>query len=136
MTASWQEVLDRHADLFAEVQPGASIALAPGSPPRANVKQVREPVPMQLWLRGPDRMAVMAGEYRGLKALAADVLFLPEEGALDAALAHDQPMSELKRELRDGRMLVMVMRSRNELRERGWSEFFEALGLPFQGTCR
>jgi hypothetical protein len=33
-------------------------------------------------------------------------------------------------------MLVMVMRSRNELRERGWREFFEALGLPFQGTCR
>jgi hypothetical protein len=97
LTASWQEVLDVHADLFAEVQPGASIALAPGSPPRANVKQVRDPVPMQVWLRGPDRMAVVQGEYRGLKTLAADVLFLPDEGALDAALAHDQPMSELKR---------------------------------------
>ena len=134
--ASWQEVLDRHADLFDEVRPGASIAVAPGSPPRANVKQVRDPVPMQLWLRGPDRMAVVAGEYRGLKTLTSDVLFLPEEGALAAALAHDYPMSELKRELRDGRMLVMVMRSRKELLERGWSDFFEALGLPFQGTCR
>ncbi|TAK45487.1 MAG: hypothetical protein EPO29_01565 [Betaproteobacteria bacterium] len=133
---TWQQVLERHADLFAEVQPGASIALAPGSPPRANVKQVREAVPMQLWLRGPERMAVVAGEYRGLKSLAADALLLPEEGALDAALAHAEPLSELKRQLRDGRMLVMVMRSRKELRELGWSDFFEALGLPFQGSCR
>ena len=133
---TWQDVLEEHGALFAEVQPGASIALAPGSPPRANVKQVRDAVPMQLWLRGPDRMAVVSGEYRGLKSLAADVLFLPEEGALETALAHAHPLSELKRELRDGRMLVMVMRSRSELRERGWSEFFEALGLPFQGTCR
>ncbi len=133
---TWQDVLAQHAHLFAEVQPGASIALAPGSPPRAQVKQVRDPVPMQLWLRGPDRMAVVDGEYRGLKSLVSDVLFLPEAGALETALAHEAPLSELKRELRDGRMLVMVMRSRSELRERGWSEFFEALGLPFQGTCR
>jgi hypothetical protein len=133
---SWQEMLERHAGLFAEVQPGASIALAPGSPPRANVKQVREPVPMLLWLRGPDRMAVVNGEYRGLKTLTADALLLPEDGALESALAHAEPLSELKRQLRDGRMLVMVMRSRKELRELGWSEFFEALGLPFQGSCR
>lgn len=134
--ATWPDVLERHAELFAEVRPGASIALAPGSPPRANVKQVREAVPMQLWLRGPERMAVVAGEYRGLKSLAADALLLPEEGALDAALAHAEPLSELKRQLRDGRMLVMVMRSRKELRELGWGDFFEALGLPFQGSCR
>ncbi len=134
--ASWQDVLEQHAELFTEVRPGASIALAPGSPPRANVKQVREAVPMQLWLRGPERMAVVAGEYRGLKSLAADALLLPEAGALEAALAHAEPLSEIKRQLRDGRMLVMVMRSRKELREAGWSDFFEALGLPFQGSCR
>lgn len=133
---TWQDVLERNAGLFAEVLPGASIALAPGSPPRANVKQVREPVPMQLWVRGAERMSVVAAEYRGLKSLVSDVLFLPEAGALEAALAHEHPFSEFKRALRDGRMLVMVMRSRRELRERGWAELFEALGLPFQGTCR
>jgi len=132
----WQAVLERHAELFAELAPGASIALAPRTPPRANIEQVVEPRPMLLWLRESARMGVSEGEYRGLKTLGADVLFLPEEGALDAALAHQQPMSELKRGVRDGRILVMVMRSRNELRERGWSEFFEALGLPFLGTCR
>jgi hypothetical protein len=132
----WQAVLDRHAELFAELAPGASIALAARTPPRANIELVLEPRPMLLWLRESAGMRVSEGEYCGLKTLGADVLFLPEEGALDAALAHEQPMSELKRGVRDGRMLVMVMRSRNELRERGWSEFFEALGLPFLGTCR
>ncbi len=132
----WQQVLDRHAELFAEVAPGASLALAPRTPPRANVKQVLDPQPMLLWLREAEGMKVREGEYRGLKTLGADVLFLPEEGALESALAHPQPMSELKRELRDGRMLVMVLRSRKELGERGWADFFEALGLPFQGTCR
>jgi len=132
----WQAVLERHAELFAELAPGASVALAARTPPRANIEQVVEPRPMLLWLRESARMGVSEGEYRGLKTLGADVLFLPEEGALDAALAHQQPMSELKRGVRDGRILVMVMRSRNELRERGWSEFFEALGLPFLGTCR
>lgn len=132
----WQQVLDRHADLFAEVAPGASLALAPRTPPRANVKQVLDPRPMLLWLREAEGMKVREGEYRGLKSLGSDVLFLPEEGALEAALEHEQPMSELKRSLRDGRMLVMVMRSRSDLRERGWSDFFAVLGLPFQGTCR
>ena len=132
----WQAVLDRHTELFADVAPGASIALAPRTPPRANIKQVLDPQPMLLWLRESQGMTVRESEYRGLKTLVADVLFLPEEGALEAALGHAHPMSELKRELRDGRLLVMVMRSRNELREHGWSEFFEALGLPFLGTCR
>ena len=133
---AWQAVLERTPELFAEVAHGASIALAPRSPPRANVKQVLDPAPMMLWLREPHGMTVREGEYRGLKTLASDVLLLPEEGALEAALAHPQPMSELKRGLRDGRMLVMVMRSRGELRERGWGELFESLGLPFQGSCR
>jgi hypothetical protein len=132
----WQQVLDRHADLFAEVVPGASIGVVPGSPARANIAQEVAPVQMQLWLRDPERMKVGAGNYRGLKTLASDILLLPEDGALEAALAHRNPLGELKRQLRAGRVLCMVMRERKELRERGWADLFEALGLPFLGTCR
>jgi len=132
----WQEVLDRHADLFGEVTPGASIAIVRGSPPRANIAPVVEPAPMQLWRREPEGMRVAPGEYRGLKTLAADILLLPEEGALEAVLAHAYPIGELKRQLRAGRVLCMVMRARDELRARGWADLFEALGLPFLGTCR
>jgi len=30
LMVTWQDVLERHAELFADVKPGASIALAPG----------------------------------------------------------------------------------------------------------
>lgn len=132
----WQQVLDRHADLFADVAPGAAIGLVPGSPARANIAQEVVPAKMQLWLRQPEGMSVGAGEYRGLKTFAADILLLPEQGALEAALAHRNPLGELKRQLRAGRVLCMVMHERDTLRARGWADLFEALGLPFLGTCR
>lgn len=133
---SWQEVLEGSAELFAEVVPGASVAIVPGSPPRSNIGQVVDPAPMLLWRREGEGMRVGEGQYRGLKTLASDILLLPENGALEAALAHRYPMSELKRQLRTGRVLCMVLRERNELRARGWADLFDALGLPFLGTCR
>jgi hypothetical protein len=133
---SWQEVLEADAEVFAEVVPGASVAVVTGSPPRSKIGQVVDPAPMQLWRREGAGMSVAEGQYRGLKTLASDILLLPEEGALEAALAHRHPMSELKRQLRAGRVLCMVLRGRDELRARGWADLFDALGLPFLGTCR
>lgn len=133
---SWQEVLEANAELFAEVVPGASVAVVAGSPARSNIGQVVDPAPMQHWRREAEGMRVGEGQYGGLQSLAADILLLPEDGALEAALAHRHPMSELKRQLRAGRVLCMVLRGRNELRARGWADLFDALGLPFLGTCR
>ena len=107
--SSWQEVLDRHPELFAEVAPGASIALVQGSPPRVHIGQIVDPAPMQIWLRVGEGMRVGTGRYCGLKTLASDILLLPEKGALEAALAHAPPMSELKRPLRAGGRLRLVM---------------------------
>ncbi len=142
MTTTWQDVLDRHAELFDDVMPGASIAIVDrysermDGARRANVMPVTDPVPMRVWLREPQGMAAREAEFNGLQGLAADVLLVSNEGALEAALAHHHPLGELKRQLRTGRMLFMVMRTRDELRERGWSDFIETLGLPFLGTCR
>lgn len=140
--APWQPVLDAHAELFESVTEGASIALVPRwridarGARRANVMPKTDPVPMQLWVREPQGMAVREGVFRGLAHLASDVLLIAEDDALEGALAHAQPLSELKRRLRRGKLLFMVMRTRDELRERGWTDFLEALGLPFLGTCR
>lgn len=140
--AHWQPVLDAHAALFEPVVPGASMALIPRwgidaqGRRRANFMQESDPLPMQIWLREPRAMAVREGEFRGLAHLASDLLMLAEDGALAAALSHARPLSELKRRLRRGQLLFMVLRTRDELRERGWADFLEALGLPFLGTCR
>ena len=142
MTPAWQRVLDRHADLFAEVAAGASAGIVPrytrleDGTRRMNVKVSVPALPMTAWVREAAGMRARESEFRGLKGLEADLLLIANDGAEVSVLAHEHPLGELTRALRDGRMLFMVMRSRNELRSRGWSELFETLGLPFQGTCR
>lgn len=141
-TLDWQPVLDAHVGLFEPLVSGASVALVPRwrmdaqGQRRANVMPKTDPLPMQLWLREPQAMRVRDGVFTGLASLASDVLFIAEDGALEAAVAHERPLSELKRLLRRNRVLFMVLRTRDELRERGWTDFLEALGLPFLGTCR
>jgi len=138
----WQPVLDAHVGLFEPLVAGASVALVPRwredaqGVRRANVMPKTEPVPMTLWQRDAQVMRVRDAIFTGLAALASDLLLIAEDGALEAALAHERPLSELKRLLRRNRILFMVLRTRDELRERGWTEFLEALGLPFLGTCR
>jgi len=142
ITLNWQPVLDAHVGLFEPLLPGASVALVPRwrvdaqGERRANVMPKTDPLPMQLWLREPQAMRVRDGTFTGLASLASDVLLITEDGALEAALTHERPLSELKRLLRRNQVLFMVLRTRDELRERGWTEFLEGLGLPFLGTCR
>jgi hypothetical protein len=132
MSAAWQRVLDRHAELFEEVEPGASVAVVP----RSVVAPVCDPAPMLVWVREPSGMAARSGEFSGFKALSADLLLVTNEGTLDAALARDEPLGAIKRELRAGGMMFMVLRRKDELREHGWEDFLEWLGMPFLGTCR
>jgi hypothetical protein len=138
----WQPVLDAHVGLFEPLALGASVALVPRwredaqGVRRANIMPKTDPVPMQLWLREPLAMRARSSIFTGLASLASDVLLIAEDGALETALTHERPLSELKRQLRRNRVLFMVLRTRDELRERGWTEFLEALGLPFLGTCR
>jgi len=138
----WQAVLDAHVGLFEPLVAGASVGLVPRwreneqGVRRANIMPKTEPVPMMLWLREAQAMRVRDAIFTGLASLASDVLFIAEDGALETALAHERPLSELKRLLRRNQLLFMVLRTRDELRERGWTEFLEALGLPFLGTCR
>ncbi|HEY5896139.1 MAG TPA: hypothetical protein VIV54_01150 [Burkholderiales bacterium] len=132
MLAGWQSVLDRHAELFTEIADGAAVAVVP----RRAVAQVCEPVPMLLWIREEEGMAARAGEFGGYKSVAADLLLVANDGTLEAALAGEEPLREVKRQLRAGGMMFMVLRRKDELRERGWEDFLEWLGMPFLGTCR
>ncbi len=132
MFAAWQRVLDRHAELFEEIEPGASVAVVP----RSVVAPVCDPAPMLVWVREPEGMAARGGEFSGFKTLDSDLLLVTNEGTLDAALARDEPLAEIKRQLRAGGMMFMVLRRKDELRAHGWEDFLEWLGMPFLGTCR
>jgi hypothetical protein len=91
---------------------------------------------MLIWVREEERMTVRAGEFGGYKGLASDLLLVANDGTMEAALAAEEPLRAIKRELRIGGMRFMVLRRREELREHGWEDFLEWLGMPFLGTCR
>jgi len=132
MSAAWQRVLDRHADLFEEIEEGASVAVVP----RSVVAPVCDPAPMLLWVREPDGMTARSAEFSGFKTLASDLLLVTNDGTLETALSRDEPLAEIKRQLRAGGMMFMVLRRKDELRSHGWEDFLEWLGMPFLGTCR
>ncbi len=132
MLADCQRVLDEHAELFEEIEESASLAIVP----RRAVAPVCDPVPMMLWVREPGGMAVRPGEFGGYKALSSDLLLVTNDGTLEAALEREEPLAEIKRQLRAGGMMFMVLRRKDELRSHGWEDFLEWLGMPFLGTCR
>jgi len=132
MLAAWQEVLDRHAALFEEIEEGASVALVA----RRVLAPARDAVPMLVWVREAGGMAARAAEFRGYRALSADLLLVANEGTLEGALTRAEPLAEVKRQLRAGGMMFMVLRRKDELRSHGWEDFLEWLGVPFLGTCR
>jgi hypothetical protein len=132
MISACQSVLDKHADLFTELSDGASVAIVP----RRVVAPACAAAPMLLWVREPGGMTARAGEFSGYKSLASDLLLITNDGALEAALARDESLAEVKRQLRAGSMMFMVLRRKDELREHGWEDFLEWLGMPFLGTCR
>jgi hypothetical protein len=81
-------------------------------------------------------MTACSRGFTGISSAAVDALLFVEREALREVLQHGDPLGEMKRQIRKGRILLMVLRTKNELRERGFEEVFEALGLPFMGACR
>lgn len=142
---AWQAILDRESGVFAALTCGARVGFVPrrapgpdGEPRSSAMPSVDPPLEMLAFERDEDRMTACVGSYRGLAESGCDVLFFHEPGALEAVLAaaNDAPFSEMKRRIRAGRILLMVLRTRRELRERGYEDFLESLGLPFMGACR
>ncbi|MDA8108020.1 MAG: hypothetical protein M0015_05240 [Betaproteobacteria bacterium] len=141
---AWQAILDREAGVFAELAPGASVGFVPrrvAGPDgalRSSAMPSVAPLEMLAWERDAGGMTACLRSYRGLADAGCDVLFFCERGALEAVLARagSDALGEMKRRIRAGAILLMVLRTRGELRARGYEDFLESLGLPFMGACR
>ena len=140
---AWQRVIDGYAPLFEPLAAGAAIGVVPryfvdASGARRGAAMPSTPtLPMLAWRKRDGRMLAQPGAYRGLAGLDVDLLFLAGDGALEAVLAHaEHPLGEMKRQLRAARIQFFVFRTKHELRDLGYEDFVEALGLPFLGACR
>jgi hypothetical protein len=141
--AAWQNLIDGYAPLFEPLAAGAAIGLVPrffseAAGTRRSAAMPSTPtLPMLEWCKRDGRMLAQPGTYSGLENLGVDLLFLAGDGALEAVLAREEhPLGEMKRQLRAARIQFFVFRTKRELRDLGYEDFVEALGLPFLGACR
>jgi hypothetical protein len=141
--AAWQRLVDGYAPLFEPLEASAAVGLVPrhftdaNGARRSAAMPATPALPMLEWRKRGDRMVAQAGTYRGLDGPGVDLLFLAGDGALEAVLARDEhPLGEMKRQLRAAHIQFFVFRTKRELRDLGYEDFIEALGLPFLGACR
>ncbi len=141
---AWQDVLDHCQHLFADADPRMRMALVPrhrrgaDGIARSVVQRRCDPVSMLVWEHDGRELRAKSGEFGGLDELRADLLFVGNDGAFDAVLAQDpqHALGEMKRRITGGAIQLFVLRSKSDLRELGYEDFLEALGLPFLGACR
>ena len=142
--APWQAILDAHQEYFEDADARMRMAFLPrfraGEDGRACsvVQRQSTPVPMLAWEEEGGRIVAREGVFRGLDQLDADLLFVANDGALEDVLAYPEEtaLGEMKRKIRSGAIQIFVLRSREMLRELGYEDFMELLGLPFLGACR
>lgn len=145
---SWQDMLDRHAELFTEMVPGSAVGIVArsgsGLHPGKHVAALNMAGgsgAMLVWqIRGGDMAGMLAiqRQYEGFKQANVDLLFVADEAALVAireALQGDT-LSIMKRLIRKGNIMFYVMKTKYQLQDAGYEDFLDSLGLAFLGACR
>ena len=130
-TAAWQLLLDGQRPLFTELLDGATVALVARTVADAGAG------PMLAWVAQDGRMTARPSTFAGYRDTVADLFMVfPEDtlAGLDPAAA--DPFGDLRDGLREGNIMLFVMRTKSDLIDRGWEDFCESLGLAFMGACR
>ncbi len=142
---AWQAMLDRHAELFTDMDPGSAVGfvrrsgsgLQPGKH-AGGLADAGGTGRMMNWEVGTEGMQASMRSYSGFADAGVDLLFVAEDAAVDAlveALEGDA-LSMLRRLIRQGGIMFYVMRTKYELQDAGYEDFLDTLGLAFLGACR
>lgn len=143
--AAWQAMLDRHSELFTDMEAGSAVGFVPrtgsGIQPGKHVAGLVDcgkGVEMMRWTVGADGMTATVQHFPGFQEARVDLLFVVDDMALlliKAALEGDT-LSQIKRLIRQGNIMFFVLRTKFELQDAGYEEFLDTLGLAFLGACR
>jgi len=142
---AWQAMLDRHAELFSEMNPGSRIGFVAradsGMLPGKHVAGAMAALgsgQMLAWERRGEGMRASIEDFGGIKDSRVDLLFVAEEEALNATRdsLSGETLSVVKRAIRKGGIMFYVMKNKYQLQEAGYEEFLDSLGLAFLGACR
>lgn len=129
----WQPALDGEAALFGVVAPGAAVALV------SREDWDRDEGRMLEWrAAAAGRLTAAPAPWRGAQSSEVDVVFVGDDGTF-AGIAGAGPRDAL-RALRDGvrrgDVILFITKCQSGLREAGWEDFLESMGLAFMGACR
>jgi hypothetical protein len=141
----WQPALDRNAEIFSGMVPGAAVGFVArsgsGLQPGKHVgglEQAGGSGEMLVWEMGEHGMRAQLRTYTGFQQGGIDLLFVAEEAAIAAmhGARDSELLSQVKRLIRSGAIMFYVMRTKYELQDAGYEDFLDTLGLAFLGACR
>ena len=142
---AWQAMLDRHAELFSEMNPGSRVGFVAradsGMLPGKHIAAAQAAVgsgTMLAWERQGAGMVAANVAFGGISDAGVDLLFVVEDEALEAMRASlpGETLSVVKRLIRKGGIMFYVMKNKYQLQDAGYEEFLDSLGLAFLGACR
>ncbi len=143
--ASWQRMLERYGDLFAAMQPGSRIGILPretsDSLPggeRPEGRRIPAGLPMMIWQVAEGGMSARIERFEGMSSPQVDLLLVADANAMKAmvdAMEGDM-LAVIRRLVRRGSLMFFVFRTRGQLQDAGYEDFFDSFGLVFLGACR
>jgi len=125
---AWLAAAAHHNELFAQLDPGARIALLARA----------APTHMLVWQTGDAGVDARIEPFADYAASAADiVLAADDESLLEVRSAVAGRLFEVLRAgVRSGHIICYMLKRRCVLEERGFDELLDALGFAFMGACR
>ena len=144
--SAWQAMLDRHREVFQELQPGSRIGIVPKRETALGADQCGSARPalfdptdgVLCWEAREDGMRADYRACVSLQDAGVDVFLVADADALELIRAslEGEPLAVIRKLIRLGHILFFVIRTKNELREAGYEDFLDSLGLAFLGACR
>lgn len=130
--AGWQSVLDRNAEIFGGMAPGAKVGVLSKDdfePPNAT---------MLVWEATQAGMRAYYHAFPGFESVELDLLFIADDPTIRRIYdpSNPAPFADMKTKVRRRDILLYVVKPRAALLDRGYEDFLDSLGLTFMGACR
>lgn len=130
-TGTWQKFISRKKQVFSKIKDGGKIGILPQNDPGAGEDL------LLLWTVREGKVTVHNQPFRGFRESGADLLFVAEPSALERIYRElkNDPLAELKRQIRLGGVVFFVLKTGDELLDMGYEELIDEIGIPWIGTC-
>ncbi len=128
----WRPILDRENAAFSGLASGARIGLVPQAVARL------ERGPMLVWQATASELTGAHETFDGFGDCDVDIVMVVDDDAVERLFnsAATEAVSELRRLVRRGHVVLYFLKCEGALGEAGYEPFLDSLGLTIMGACR